>query len=138
MLCPTCKLENPPTAQRCDCGYDFITKSLEDSYARPGTDSASSRPRFSWVAGLLHGLVAYLVVVAPLALRAPARAYGAVLRSGVGFFVWALLLSYLFQTGRRIAAWSIVAILVLLVGVGAVRGILAGVQKHPAGSVAKP
>jgi len=23
MRCPLCKLENPPTAQRCDCGYQF-------------------------------------------------------------------------------------------------------------------
>ncbi len=26
MICPNCKLLNPDTAQRCDCGYDFITK----------------------------------------------------------------------------------------------------------------
>jgi len=23
MRCPSCKLHNPPRAQRCDCGYDF-------------------------------------------------------------------------------------------------------------------
>jgi hypothetical protein len=23
MKCPNCKLENPPTTERCDCGYDF-------------------------------------------------------------------------------------------------------------------
>jgi hypothetical protein len=26
MLCPSCKLENPPEAQRCDCGYCFDAK----------------------------------------------------------------------------------------------------------------
>ena len=26
MICPNCKLINPDTAQRCDCGFDFITK----------------------------------------------------------------------------------------------------------------
>jgi hypothetical protein len=26
MDCPTCGLINPPTAQRCDCGYDFVDR----------------------------------------------------------------------------------------------------------------
>src|SRR5580704_8732506 len=26
MDCPQCRLVNPDTAQRCDCGYDFATK----------------------------------------------------------------------------------------------------------------
>lgn len=26
MKCPTCGLENPPDAMRCDCGYDFTTR----------------------------------------------------------------------------------------------------------------
>ena len=29
MNCPRCGLINPETAQRCDCGYDFISKSVE-------------------------------------------------------------------------------------------------------------
>ncbi len=32
MVCPHCKLINPPTAQRCDCGYDFPTGKLRGSY----------------------------------------------------------------------------------------------------------
>src|SRR3989442_9382747 len=30
--CPNCRLINPPTAERCDCGYDFSTGSMEKSY----------------------------------------------------------------------------------------------------------
>jgi hypothetical protein len=30
--CPKCKLENPPTAQRCDCGFDFASKAMKASY----------------------------------------------------------------------------------------------------------
>jgi hypothetical protein len=29
MKCPGCKLINPDTARRCDCGYDFETKTVE-------------------------------------------------------------------------------------------------------------
>src|SRR5215470_6098387 len=32
MNCPSCRLINPPTAKRCDCGYDFETKTVEASY----------------------------------------------------------------------------------------------------------
>jgi len=30
--CPHCKLINPPTAQRCDCGYDFPSGKMKESY----------------------------------------------------------------------------------------------------------
>jgi uncharacterized RDD family membrane protein YckC len=32
MKCPNCKLENPPGAERCDCGYDFISGNMKESY----------------------------------------------------------------------------------------------------------
>jgi hypothetical protein len=43
MNCPRCGLINPGTAQRCDCGYDFISKSLKRSYATSTPNSSSSR-----------------------------------------------------------------------------------------------
>lgn len=30
--CPRCGLFNPPGAARCDCGYDFASKSVKSSY----------------------------------------------------------------------------------------------------------
>ena len=38
MECPHCKLINPETAQRCDCGYNFTTKTLEEPYDRSRED----------------------------------------------------------------------------------------------------
>lgn len=32
MDCPNCKLVNPPNATRCDCGYDFHTHTIQQSY----------------------------------------------------------------------------------------------------------
>ena len=40
MECPHCGLINPETAQRCDCGYDFTTKTLEEPYDRSQEDQA--------------------------------------------------------------------------------------------------
>ena len=30
--CPKCGLTNPDSAQRCDCGWDFRSETLEKSY----------------------------------------------------------------------------------------------------------
>ncbi len=38
MDCPRCKLTNPESAQRCDCGYDFETKTVEKPYFAPGPE----------------------------------------------------------------------------------------------------
>ena len=34
--CPKCGLVNPPSAQRCDCGYDFVSRTTERSYLGAG------------------------------------------------------------------------------------------------------
>jgi len=32
MDCPKCKLVNSPNTTRCDCGYDFQTRTIQQSY----------------------------------------------------------------------------------------------------------
>ena len=34
MNCPNCRLINPETAQRCDCGYDFERKTILEPYIK--------------------------------------------------------------------------------------------------------
>jgi len=34
MKCPSCSLENPPSAEICDCGYNFSSGATSDSMAR--------------------------------------------------------------------------------------------------------
>lgn len=36
LVCPRCQLISPPIAARCDCGYDFETKTVKASYLSPG------------------------------------------------------------------------------------------------------
>ena len=43
MNCPRCKLVNPPTAKRCDCGYDFETRTVERSYVQRPSPSDTLR-----------------------------------------------------------------------------------------------
>jgi hypothetical protein len=43
MNCPRCGLSNPETAQRCDCGYDFINKSVEEPYFTSSPNTTLSR-----------------------------------------------------------------------------------------------
>jgi hypothetical protein len=35
--CPRCRLVNPPSAQRCDCGYDFVSRTQERSFMSSGS-----------------------------------------------------------------------------------------------------
>jgi hypothetical protein len=43
--CPRCRLVNPPTAERCDCGYDFAAGLMKEPYIRPKYgDSSHERP----------------------------------------------------------------------------------------------
>jgi hypothetical protein len=48
--CPKCRLVNPQEAQRCDCGYDFVSSTMEQSYLKAG-----ERPRASRVTGAVAG-----------------------------------------------------------------------------------
>ena|ERR671918_593340 len=42
MDCPACGLVNPPTAQRCDCGYDFVDRSQKQPLVPPSRSSKLS------------------------------------------------------------------------------------------------
>ena len=64
MDCPRCKLTNPPTALRCDCGYDFGLKKVQESYLTPDQQAFLAEEKqsrqFSW-SGLFWRLTFGLV-----------------------------------------------------------------------------
>ncbi len=82
MDCPRCRLSNHPSAQRCDCGFDFTTQTVEQSYlqrsGRPvhggylarltTTDGRMSRTSFAVfhvTTGVVVAIWGLLVVVGP-------------------------------------------------------------------------
>jgi len=57
--CPECKLINPPNAQRCDCGYDFDTAQIKESYLTERDKQTAMR----------HGTTAVGISLAVVAVR---------------------------------------------------------------------
>jgi hypothetical protein len=53
--CPKCGLVNPPEAARCDCGYDFVQKVMQQSYLDPNKHFP--------VGAALGGAGAFVVIV---------------------------------------------------------------------------
>ncbi len=65
MDCPKCKLINPDTALRCDCGYNFSTRQMENSYcyqSNQGMASVGFRFANFIVDIILSGIVYYLIL----------------------------------------------------------------------------
>jgi hypothetical protein len=58
MLCPSCRLENPPSARRCDCGHTFAEPALS-SARRAVSDSGTGKgiTRLLWLLPALGSLV---------------------------------------------------------------------------------
>ena len=48
MECPHCGLLDPPTAMRCDCGWDFESSTMKDSVLI-GRSSAATQLPIIWV-----------------------------------------------------------------------------------------
>ena len=55
MKCPRCSLVNPPIAQRCDCGWDFVSQRQEQTYLEP-------KSRIPMSAGIGGGVIVLLIV----------------------------------------------------------------------------
>ncbi len=96
MTCPKCKLENPETAQRCDCGYDFLAKEMRQSYleiekqrrAPKPSDEVRDRGRRDMVLGAACFIVGLAVTTATYAY---ARQHGGRYTIASGLMVWGVI-----------------------------------------------
>ena len=93
MDCPHCKLVNPPNATRCDCGYDFQTRTIQQSYLTE-RDRLLLR-RSGGVAGIVCAVLLTLEFALRLTSATVARhsvAIGVltalVVAASLGFWLW--------------------------------------------------
>jgi uncharacterized RDD family membrane protein YckC len=103
MKCPQCGLLNPPEALRCDCGWDFASKTMQESYV--GHD-ASDLARLASLGDRFGGqLLDSLVAVAAIGVSAIpyviSDEIGAItLLAGVCFALFYILFADGFQGGQ--------------------------------------
>ena len=129
MKCPNCKLENPPSGLRCDCGYDFPTGTLKESYLKkphsfPNNESTALMREvngqrktrwFSWLACLVIMMAAgsLSAEMVSTAFHLPNEARGILfgntgkLALGLLLICWALFRPRLHTFKRRALASAI-------------------------------
>lgn len=66
--CPKCRMVNPPEAVRCDCGYDFVSRKMEQSYLSAADEKAmlsrdDLRSTALYQKGILCCILAYFLLV---------------------------------------------------------------------------
>ena len=99
MKCPRCGLENPDIANRCDCGYDFRSRSVKGPYSQEAPRQGSGRPLCLSLVALALGIAAVVVVAFhamqffPYGPPSRTRIYSASLRGGALARFWPLLQS---------------------------------------------
>lgn len=59
MKCPNCGLLNPPSALRCDCGYNFASQTIDQSYAVAGEKYQKSKFFIQWAVFSLIGTLIF-------------------------------------------------------------------------------
>jgi hypothetical protein len=79
MECPRCRLENPPSAPVCDCGYSFVAKALNPAAAAAALYRVAALYRLViYAAAMQLALLALLMWLGP-AIRFVGGATGAAL-----------------------------------------------------------
>jgi uncharacterized Tic20 family protein len=66
--CPRCDLWNTGSALRCDCGYDFRTNTIEESYSKKEVSKSAKRKTRDILFGAIIGLFVFGIILEPAAI----------------------------------------------------------------------
>jgi hypothetical protein len=91
MDCPKCRLTNPPTAQRCDCGYDFESRTMQESYANPRAVPSEEVRRLGQRDILIGGIVFAIGVAVTAVTYGLAGGGGGQFVVAYGAIVWGVI-----------------------------------------------
>lgn len=62
MICPNCNIDNPEGAVRCNCGYDFGTSTVVDSYSAVAAEKPSTPLLvIGWICSILGGWLGIVI-----------------------------------------------------------------------------
>src|SRR5262245_28914598 len=106
MNCPRCGLFNPPEAQRCDCGYDFVMDTVEQAYFR------QALPKGMKTALVVIVLLNLFAGMLALAVGDPVRILLAIFWAGLMWFLYAMVVMKRY--------WAYIALIVITFPIGLV------------------
>jgi hypothetical protein len=112
MKCPRCGVFNPPSAQRCDCGYDFTSGTVQRSYLNVTPQLPTEIKIF------LTLVVALNIVVVVIAVT------GADVSRIAVSVVWSLAVYWLYWRMVNRDNWARIALVVLTFPLGLLTGLL--------------
>ena len=107
--CPRCRLINPTSAQRCDCGYDFVKKIVERPYFKQR---------------LPKDFKTYFLILVPLNLLG---VIGAIVTGDliniIIISVWSVVVYSLYFRLLKKENWARIALIVLTFPIGLLLGL---------------
>lgn len=109
MDCPRCGLINPDSAQRCDCGYDFITKKVEKPYEEQGLPKEIK----TW---LIIVIVVNLIFIIRSLLSDD-------LMTIVEIVIWSAIICFLYSQLVKRKNWARIALVILSFPIGLILGL---------------